>query len=119
MSKKEKNITVVVMEPDQVAEVRVIENDLSVLQGIVGGNIECVRMEDHDIIINEEGKYLDLEPNFFIYQGRDYIAGTAIFTGVDYYEGEFKSLTEEQIKLITGAFKGREKNHRDDQTDQA
>ena len=113
MSKKEKNIKVVIIEPDQVAKVEVIENTLSNLQRIVGGNIECLRMDDHDIIINEEGKYLDLEPNFAIYNGNDYVAGTAIFTGVDYSEGEFKSLPDDLIKFVTGVFKGREKYYRD------
>lgn len=107
--RKQKYIKVIILEPGQPARVDRIENKLSVLQGIVGGNIECVRMEDHDIIINEEGKFLDLEPNFFIYEGMDYIAGTAVFSGVNYNTGEFKSLSEDQVKFITGVFKRREK----------
>jgi hypothetical protein len=105
---KEKVIKVIIVEPNKVARVEEIENTLSNLQSIVGGHIECIRMDGHDIIINEEGKLLDLEPNFGLYGGKDYVAGTAIFTGVDYAEGEFKSLSFELIKHILGVFVERE-----------
>jgi hypothetical protein len=100
---KEKHIIVVILEPEKPARVETIENTLANLQKIVGGYIECVREEGFDIIINEEGKLLQLQPNFLIYGG-DYIAGTAIFAGVDYNEGEFKSLTDEQIEFILSVF---------------
>ena len=83
--KKEKIIKVVIVEPSQPARVEIIQ----------------------DIIINEEGKFIDLEPNFGIYDGQDYVAGTAIFAGVDYEEGEFKSLSDQQVKGILFAFSGR------------
>ena len=102
--KKEKNIKVVIVEPSKPARVEVIENTLSNLQSIVGGLIECIREDGFDIIINEEGKFIDLEPNFGIYEGQDYVAGTAIFAGVDYDEGEFKSLSDQQVKGILFAF---------------
>ena len=98
--KKEKNIKVVIVEPSKPARVEMIENTLSNLQSIVGGHIECIREDGFDIIINEEGKFIDLEPNFGIYEGQDYVAGTAIFAGVDYEEGEFKSLSDQQFKGI-------------------
>ena len=109
--KKEKNILVVIVEPQKPARIERIVNDLSNLQKLVGGYIECVRQDGFDIIINEEGKMMDLEPNFGIYDGTDYIAGTAIFAGVNYDEGEFKSLTEPQAKGILNAFAGREQKH--------
>ena len=102
--KKEKNIKVIIVEPSKPARVEVIENTLSNLQSIVGGLIECIREDGFDIIINEEGKFIDLEPNFGIYEGQDYVAGTAIFAGVDYDEGEFKSLSDQQLKGILFAF---------------
>ena len=105
---KEKVIKVIIVEPNKVARVEEIENTLSNLQNIVGGHIECIRMDGHDIIINEEGKLIDLEPNFGLYGGQDYVAGTAIFAGVDYEEGEFKSLPFELIKHILGVFVERE-----------
>jgi hypothetical protein len=103
---KEKNIKVVIVEPQKPARVETINNTLQTLQGLVGGYIECVREEGFDIIINEEGKLFEHEPNFSIYPN-DYIAGTAVFAGVDYSQGEFKSLTESQIKMILEPFKGR------------
>jgi hypothetical protein len=106
--KKESNIMVVIVEPQKPARVERIVNELSNLQKIVGGYIECVRQDGFDIIINEEGKLMDLEPNFGLYEGMDYIAGTALFAGVDYDEGEFKSLSQEQIKGILNSFSGRE-----------
>lgn len=106
--KKEKTITVVIVEPSQSARVEKIENTLVAKQEIVGGRIEFLGMDGFDIIFNEEGKFEDLEPNFGIFGGRDYIAGTAIFAGLDFNEGESISLTPEQIKFITGQFKERE-----------
>lgn len=96
-------IKVVIVEPKKPARVELIPNALETFQKIVDGYIECVREDGFDIIINEEGKLMDLEPNFVIYGG-DYIAGTAIFAGVDYSEGEFKSLTDDQVNFILKAF---------------
>ena len=104
---KQKNIKVVIVEPDQPARVETIVNELSNLQKLVGGYIECIRQDGFDIIINEEGKLLDLEVNFGIY-GSDYVAGTAVFAGVNYEEGEFKSLDDRLIKGILAVFKNRE-----------
>lgn len=103
-----KRIAVVIVEPKKEARMELIDYTLANLQAIVGGHIECVRMDGFDIIINEEGKLLDLEPNFGIYDGFDYVAGTAIFAGVNYDTGEFKSLTPEQRELIFQGFKERE-----------
>lgn len=94
---KADQINVLILEPKQPAKVETITNDLSVLQKIVGGYIEVIGMQDYDIIINEEGKLLELEPNFMLHNGYDFVAGTAILVGVDYEEGEFVSLTDEQI----------------------
>jgi hypothetical protein len=106
--KKESNIMVVIVEPQKPARIERIKNDLSNLQKLVGGYIECIRQDGFDIIINEEGKLIELEPNFAMYQGQEVVVGTAIFAGVDYTEGEFKSLTEGQIKRILNAFTERE-----------
>jgi hypothetical protein len=106
---KEKNIKVVIVEPQKPARVETISNTLQTLQGLVGGYIECVKQRGFDIIINEEGKLEDLEPNFGILGGQDYIAGNAIFAGVDYNEGEFQSLSDTQINRILGFFDERKK----------
>lgn len=108
--KKEENIKVVIVEPDKPARIETIVNEISNLQEIVGGYVESIRDEGFDILINEEGKFLDLEPNFALYGG-DYVVGTAIFTGVDYVAGEFKSLSDDQIKFITKVFERRVQNN--------
>jgi hypothetical protein len=105
--KKEKRITVVIVEPNQPARVEKIENTLEAKQAIVGGRVEFLGLDGFDIIINEEGKFLDLEPNFGIFGGQDYIAGTALFAGLDFNEGESISLTPEQIEFIVKQFERR------------
>jgi hypothetical protein len=104
----EKQIRVIIVEPKKPARIETISNSLETKQKIVGGYIECVRFDGFDIIINEEGKLEGLEPNFSIYDGMDYIAGTAIFAGVDYEKGEFKSLNDSQLSVILNSFRRRE-----------
>jgi hypothetical protein len=105
---KEEMVSVVIVEPNKPAKVKVIKNTLEAKQAIVGGLVECLGFGDYDILLNEEGKFLDLEPNFGIFGGQDYIAGTAIFIGSDYDSGEFISLTPEQRASIVSQFNGRE-----------
>lgn len=107
---KENKIKVVLVIPEKTPIEMVIDNELNVLQGLVGGHIECIRFDGYDIIINEEGKLEGLQPNFIIYDGADYVAGTAIFAGVDYDEGEFKSLSQEQVTGIKLNFRKVDKN---------
>jgi hypothetical protein len=103
----EKMITVAIVEPNQPARIEVIENTLEAKQAIVGGRIEVLGYEGFDIVFNEEGKFEDLEPNFGIFGGRDYIAGTAIFMGSDYESGQFISLSDEQKSIILMNFSER------------
>lgn len=103
-----KKITVIIVEPNKPARIEEIPNTLEAKQKIVGGYIECIKMDGFDIIINEEGKLFDLEPNFGIYGGQDYVAGTAIFAGVNYDKGEFKSLNDVQKTMILRNFEERE-----------
>lgn len=109
--KKEAKIKVVIVEPNKAARIEIINNELEIFQSLVGGYIEHIREEGYDIIINEEGKLIDLEPNFLIYGGNDYVAGTAIFVGVNYYDGEMKSLTPEQVFAIASQFDKRSVTH--------
>jgi hypothetical protein len=101
---KEKQIRIILVAPEKEPIEMIIRNDLTMLQDLVGGYIECIRQDGYDIIINEEGKLEGLQPNFLIYGGADYVAGTALFAGVDYDSGEFKSLTDEQINIIKSNF---------------
>lgn len=92
-------------------EEREIENTLEALQGIVGGYIEVpflsrVFNENKiDIIINEEGKYIDgLEPEIVVMDKAtqriiDVVYGNCVFASHD-YEGNTIELNEEQKRII-------------------
>ena len=75
-----------------------IEDTLENLQGLVEGNIECVYLQnDSDVVLvcNDEGKINNMPLNRDI--GYDIIAGPFLIFGDDYENGEFKSLTPDQI----------------------
>jgi len=60
----------------------VIENSLEKLQNLVGGYIEIVRLaEDAALIVNEEGAFKGLNPNFRI--GGQLLLGNVLLVGVD------------------------------------
>ena len=74
-----------------------IEDELDVLQGIVGGLIECISIGNNiDMVCNEEGKLIGLEPHIMV--NNDIVCGDVFFVGVD--GAEFVSLTDEQIEYI-------------------
>jgi Domain of unknown function (DUF3846) len=104
---KEKQIRVIIVEPNRPARLDIINNNLQTFQRLVGGYVEHIRLDGYDIIINEEGKYMNLVPNFAIYGGQDYVAGVAIFAAVDYRRGDMISLSDEQIEQISQSFKRR------------
>ncbi|MGN0532994.1 MAG: DUF3846 domain-containing protein [Eubacterium sp.] len=80
-----------------------IKDELEVLQNLVGGYIECVSIGNNiDMVCNEEGKLIGLEPHIF-FKG-DIICGDVFFVGVD--APEFVSLTDEQIEWIKSSFIG-------------
>ena len=73
-------IRVLVKEPGKLSEVREIENTLEAFQTIVGGHIEALRIRD-DLCcyVNEDGKLLNMRPNFVI--GRPYVSKVDIIVG--------------------------------------
>ena len=73
-------IRVLVKEPGKLSEVREIENTLEAFQTIVGGRIEALRIRD-DLCcyVNEDGKLLNMRPNFVI--GRQYVSKVDIIVG--------------------------------------
>ncbi len=79
-------------------KVQEVNNELHVLQEIVGGYIQCVNFGIKNILIacNEEGKLNNLKPNF-MFNG-DIIVGNVFFCSAG--EEDFESLTEEQIEFI-------------------
>lgn len=94
---------VLIIEPMKEPHVVDIENDLKSMQDLVGGQIEVINLEDDIVMVdNEEGKLIGLEGNRRV--GRDIIAGTFFLCGSN-DEGEFVSLTEEQIDKYTNRFK--------------
>ncbi|NLL67845.1 MAG: DUF3846 domain-containing protein [Clostridiaceae bacterium] len=94
---------VLMIEPMKEPYVVDIGNDLKSMQDVVGGLIEVINLEDDIVMVdNEEGKLIGLEGNRRV--GRDIIAGTFFLCGSN-DEGEFVSLTEEQIDKYTKRFK--------------
>lgn len=94
---------------------REIENTLEELQRIVGGNIEFpflgkVLAENKiDIIINEDGKYIDgLKPEIAVMTESgniyDIIYGNCIFASHDSV-GNTTALTDKQIEVVTEKLK--------------
>lgn len=89
-------------------EEREIDNNLKTLQDIVGGYIEYVDISQDGLqmIVNEEGKILDLEYNLgatllfnTTHLYNDMILGNAIIVNTD-NEGENKSITKEDIDTV-------------------
>ena len=97
-----KSVTVVYKEPGEGPEIREVIDTLEEYQNLVGGYIEHVRIKPGlGMIVNEEGKMHDMEPNF-VFRG-DKILGPAVFVG-DAGE-EFDSLTPGQIAAVVDGFK--------------
>lgn len=94
---------------------REIENTLEELQKIVGGNIEFPFLgkvfaeNEIDIIINEDGKYIDgLKPEIAVMTESgniyDIIYGNCIFASHDNV-GNTVELTDKQIEVVTEKLK--------------
>jgi hypothetical protein len=100
----EKNIKVVVCNVGEHPEVKDIPNTLEAFQGIVEGYIEVVRLSKEVLIVcNEEGKLMNLEPN--VHTPNDILVGNLIFCGSD-DEGEFASIKDNDLNLVTEFIKG-------------
>ena len=99
---------VVIKRVGQKPEVKDIPNELSALQEIVGGYIECVNLHNHNIICvcNEEGKLKGLTPNFIL--GNDIIVGDVFFCSSD--KCDFNSLSNGEVSWLMNAFTMMEEN---------
>ena len=74
-----------------------IENTLEAKQKLVNGWIEVVSVTDDILLVcNEEGKLENLPPNLLF--DYDYIAGDCFLVGDDFENGDFRSLTDEEIE---------------------
>lgn len=99
-----KKIDVLFISPNELPKKLKIYNTLKEKQKLVDGLIEVFYNEDEEVcfICNEEGKIKNLEPNRII--GNEIIYGNIIVLGDDYKNGDFKSLTNEQINKYKKEF---------------
>lgn len=89
-------------EPGQDPRSMVIPNELKVMQQLVGGHIETLRISDNGILVmNEEGKLLGLEPNFYLGAIGDTIVGPVLVVGED-----FVSLPDDEAAEISRIMRG-------------
>lgn len=90
-----------------IPEIIKINNSLTDLQKIVGGNIEIVKVDDGlDMVVNESGLIDNLPYNFSLGR-KDYVLdifGDCFFTGVNYRTGEFVSLSPQQVENLMDMF---------------
>ena len=105
---KEKEITVVKVEPMKEPVIATLTNDLDHLQKAVSieadyqGLIEFVYLEDNvSILCNEEGKLIGLEGNRRL--GNDIIVGTFYVVGED-KNGNLCSLKDSQLLFYNTMF---------------
>lgn len=94
---------VLVKNPGEDPKTMVITNNLHLLQQLVDGPIEVHTLTDGLVmIVNEEGKLKNLEPNFYVDRLKDTILGTAIFCGED---GEdFADIDEHDLTVLQTFF---------------
>lgn len=89
----------IIKRPYELAEELEIENVLEALQDAVGGYIEAVHVRGLPgvLIVNEEGKLRDMEPNLVLpWPSCDVLAGPVLYLGEDLDEGE---LTDAPLSL--------------------
>lgn len=97
---------VIMMEVMKPAEVKEIDGSLEGMQAIVGGLIELYcPFEDEaaGIIVNEEGKLLNLTENrMVLIDGKlmDILCGPAFIVSLDSEDGNFTDLTDDQIERL-------------------
>ena len=105
---KEKDITVLMVEPNKHPTITTLTNDLDALQKAVSigadyqGLIEIIGIEDGVCVLcNEEGKLIRLEGNRKI--GRDIITGVFYVVGEDGH-GNLTSLPKDKIESYQKRF---------------
>ncbi|MGN1248914.1 MAG: DUF3846 domain-containing protein [Candidatus Spyradocola sp.] len=99
---KEDFITALHLPPHERPRPVSLENTLDGLQTAVGGLIEFVYLSDSFmLLVNEEGKLLELEPNRRL--GCDVLVGD-VYVVKDDGEGDLTSLSPEELEMLTAAF---------------
>lgn len=100
---------ILVVEPEYKPEVREINDSLKEMQGIVGGLIQPIYLDDSVVLIcNDEGKLMNLPANRGLRdengQMCDIIFGTFFLCGAPADTDHFTSLTPEQIERYKERF---------------
>ena len=100
---------VLVVEPERRPEVKEIDNSLTVMQGVVGGLIQPIHLDNSVVLVcNNKGKLMDLPPNRGLRdkdgQMYDIVFGTFFLCGSSADCDHFTSLTQEQIKQYEERF---------------
>ena len=100
---KEKMLRAILIEPNKAAVEFTIENKLEALQRAVDGYIEITYPFDDDVLVigNKEAKLIGLEGNRRINGG--IYAGNLILVA-DNHEGDFRSLTDAEVKKYLERF---------------
>ena len=93
-------IKILFKEPNKKPIIKEVGDTLETWQKLVEGYIEVVPFKNCLLIINEEGKFQGLEPNFNY--GRDVIVGNAVF--VNSKGADFDSLSNRQIEELIKLF---------------
>ena len=97
------SIKAVVKEPGKAPVVMEVDNSLRGYQKLVNGYIESIPFpgyeDDIDIVINDEGKVLGLEPNIFVREYKDIFCGTLVVVGVT-PELTWRGLTDEEVTIV-------------------
>ena len=108
----EEFVSVLFYAPQEDAKVITVPNKLEEFQQLVGGYIECISPfndMDVDLVCNEEGKLIGLRPNRRLSdkgnkEVYDIICGNFFLVSFD-DEGNFKSLSDEQIEKIKSEYR--------------
>ena len=100
---------VLVVKPEQRPEEKEIDDSLKTMQGIVGGLIQPVYLDDSVVLVcNEEGKLMNLPPNRGLRdkngQMYDIVFGTFFLCGAPADSDHFISLTPEQMERYQKRF---------------
>lgn len=105
---------VIIKEVGKKPEIVEVEKvTLEYMQGVVGGLIEIPPLSEAlykrgiDMVINEEGKLLELEPNMLVlgdeYEVLDVVVGNILFVAND-GEGRTIGLNNQQIEDLLNVF---------------
>ena len=91
-------------EPNLDPEVKEIESGLKSLQELVKGYIECVRVGDFLLIVNEEGKLKGMMPNLYVEAINDLLCGPIVFVKSE--GADITGLEDDEIEFILSQMRG-------------